>query len=76
MGYCVSCGKLSDTHNGLCPQCSEDFSVNSRSVAMMEDREVDTAYLEHAARSCRTAMSAAMLAALARGYSCGFRFGW
>lgn len=63
MGYCLSCGKLSETTNGLCSQCYEDESLRKPKLKSKEGA-MTFEELESSANSCNTPMAKAMRRAI------------
>lgn len=72
MGYCLMCGQLAETHNGLCRQCQED--EDKRAPKQPETAEVTLESIEASARKCHTKISRAMIRAVAIAKAYGARW--
>lgn len=59
MPYCLSCGNLRETVNGLCRQCQED-AEKRKDHPTTEEQAMTFEYLEQSAKSHRTKMAKAM----------------
>lgn len=66
MAYCLSCGRNSDTHNGLCAQCASEFDVARKRYAVINGRPVRLTleWIASNANRYPTNMAAAFLAAV------------
>ncbi len=64
MGYCLMCGNISETVNGLCPQCLEDEGKRKKESAMEGNRPATFAELDQCSRNLNTKMARAMRRAI------------
>lgn len=74
MGYCLMCGNIAETVNGLCRQCAEDETKRTKGHAMESNRPATFEELDLYSRRATTPMAKAMRRAIRAAMVFGARW--